>query len=185
MLIIRNDKTLKDVVVLIAKQANGQIKVTKKDKYTLIEDKDGLVGINFFGLTEKLEAQEGAHSLSDKQVEIIKEVGYEIKEAKHYFVIGNVAKREVHPKSERLFLLSVNVGDKELSIVTNSTNSLEGNNVVVARVGATLPSGKEIVYSKVMGVYSEGMLCGGETLGLEKTEGVYIPKGTPGDNFIL
>lgn len=185
MLIIRNDKTLKNVVVLIAKQASGELKITKKDKYTLIEDQEGLVGINFFNLTDQLEAKEGAHSITDKQIQVIKTLGYEFKEIKHYFVVGNVTKREVHPKSERLFLLSVNIGSKELAIVTNSTNSLEGTNVVVAQVGATLPSGMEIVYSKVMGVPSEGMLCGGETLGLEQTEGIYVPSGKPGDNFVL
>ena len=185
MLIIKRQETLKNAILLIAKQANGQVKITNKENMTIIEDKDGLVGINFFNVEDKLETKEGVHSVSEKQIEQIKTLGYEIKEVKHYFKVGKVLSRTTHPKSERLFLLEVDIKDEKLQIVTNSLNSTEGKNVVVATLGATLPSGLEIVESKVMGVESQGMLCGAETLQIGKSEGVYIPEGNAGDDFKL
>ena len=36
-----------------------------------------------------------------------------------------------------------------------------------------------------MGIESQGMLCGGETLGKEKTDGILLVSGNNGDEYIL
>ncbi|MCP4355745.1 MAG: hypothetical protein GY793_08990 [Proteobacteria bacterium] len=101
-------------------------------------------------------------------------------------VVGEVIDKKPHPKADKLSVLTVKA-HKELTIVTNTTNSVVGAKIVVAKLGAILPSGTMIKPAKVMGVASEGMLCGGETLGLEPTHGdAYIVKDlNPGTEFVL
>lgn len=183
-LIITNNTTLKNKAIIFLKSKTGKIKTETKGDLTVIYSDNEPVGLNIFNYQKYFEAQEGAHTVSDIQKDAISKLGFEITNDFPFFSIGEVIEREVHPKSERLFVLKVQT-DKELQIVTNSTNSLIGTKVVVARVGSILPTGLNITFSKVMGVPSEGMLCGGETLGGSKTDGVLLVDGIPGDEYIL
>ena len=183
-LIITRKNTLKNTAVIMIKAAQGDKEIESKGDLSLIKINGEVVSINVFNFNKYFEAKEGVATVNADQIAAIKELGYDLGEVRSYFSVGEITKREVHPKSDRLFVLKVQT-EKELNIVTNSTNSLEGTKVVVARLGAVLPSGLEIVKSKVMGVVSEGMLCGGETLGKEKTEGVLLVDGNAGDDYIL
>ena len=182
-LIITNKETLKNVAIILISATQGEKTIETNGDFTKIYVGNKLVGANIFNPENYFEVKEGVHTLNDEQISVLKNNNIEFDFNSH-FSIGEVISREVHPKSEKLFLLKVQT-EVELQIVTNSLNSLVGSKVVVARLGAILPSGLEIVLSKVMGVESQGMLCGGETLGLEKTEGVLIVNGNNGDNFIL
>lgn len=182
-LIATNSKTLKNKALVLISSLEGE-KVIKTDgDFTCIFINDKLVGVNVFNFDKYFSAKDGIHTLSDEQIEVLKQKNI-VFDYQSHFSIGEVVSREAHPKSEKLFVLKVQT-NKELQIVTNSVNSLVGKQVVVANIGAILPSGLEIVHSKVMGVESEGMLCGGETLNKEKTEGVLITSGNNGDDFIL
>lgn len=183
-LIITNNTTLNNKAIIFLKSKTGEVTTKTQGDLTIIYSDKEPVGLNIFNYSKYFEAQEGAHTLNATQKEAIEKLGFEFKNEFPFFTIGEITSREVHPKSERLFVLKVQT-EKELQIVTNSTNSLVGTKVVVARVGAILPSGMDITFSKVMNVPSEGMLCGGETLGKEKTDGVLLVEGNPGEEYIL
>lgn len=183
-LIITNNNTLESKAIIFLKSKTGKIKTESKGDLTIIYSDNEPVGLNIFNYSKYFEAQEGAHTLNDVQKEAISKLGFNFANDFSFFTVGEVISREVHPKSDRLFVLKVQT-EQELQIVTNSTNSLVGTKVVVARVGAILPSGMDITFSKVMGVPSEGMLCGGETLGKGQTEGVLLVEGNPGAEYIL
>ncbi len=78
---------------------------------------------------------------------------------------------EQHPNAERLRVCKVNVGGEEdLVIVTNAQNVYEGCQVPVALDGAVLSDGMEIHPTKMRGVLSSGMFCGGAELGIGDAE---------------
>lgn len=183
-LIITNSQTLQNTAIILLRSKQGNIEIETKGDLTIIYADKVPVGLNIFNFEKYFQAEEGAHTLNLAQKEAISKLGFNITKDFQFFTIGEVISRDVHPKSERLFVLKIKT-EKELQIVTNSTNSLVGAKVVVARVGAILPSGMNITFSKVMGIESEGMLCGGETLGKGKTDGVLLVEGNPGEEYIL
>lgn len=76
-----------------------------------------------------------------------------------------------HPNADRLRICDVNVGREEnLKIVTNATNVTVGCQVPVALDGAMLADGMEIKPTKMRGVMSYGMFCGGAELGISDVE---------------
>ncbi len=178
-----NKQTLNDVAIIVISSDKGAKTIRQNGDFVQIFIGGKLVGVNVFNASEHFEIQEGIHSLSEKQIDVLKEKKI-IFDYKSHFSIGEVISRDVHPKSEKLFVLKVQV-ENELQIVTNSLNSLIGTKVIVAMIGAILPSGLMIESSKVMGIQSDGMLCGGETLGKQKTKGAILVDGKNGDEFIL
>lgn len=183
-LIISNKKTMGDTAVVLIGHYSEEKNIKQQGDLTIIESNNKVIGVNVKNASKHFKLEEGAHSLTDEQISFFRSQNLDFNFSS-MFSVGKIISRENHPKSEKLFVLKVQT-DKELTIVTNSLNSTKGNNVVVANVGAILPSGLEIKHSKVMGMESEGMLCGGETLGLEKTDGVLIVNDkTEGDKFIL
>ncbi|MFB6348427.1 phenylalanine--tRNA ligase subunit beta [Moraxella sp. ZJ142] len=87
-------------------------------------------------------------------------------------VVGQVLACEQHPDADRLRVTKVDIGTGEqLQIVCGAPNVRVGLKVVVATIGAVLPSdddkGFKIKKGKLRGVESQGMLCGASELGLE------------------
>lgn len=82
-------------------------------------------------------------------------------------VVGKVLTCEDHPDSDHLHVTTVDVGgEAPLQIVCGAPNCRAGILVPVAMVGAKLPGGIKIKKGKLRGVASEGMLCGGDELGV-------------------
>ena len=183
-LIFIRENTLNDTAVIALEFGSGDIKETQMGDLTIIKSADIVVGLNINNFKKYFNAKEGVHTINTDQVEAIKKLGYEIQDFKSKFLIGEVMSASPHPKSEKLQVLNIKAS-KDLTIVTNDLTVKPGEKIVVATLGAILPSGKAIVPSKVMGVDSEGMLCGGETLGQEKTNGVKRVSGNIGDEYIL
>ncbi|MFR0063405.1 MAG: phenylalanine--tRNA ligase subunit beta [Megasphaera micronuciformis] len=102
-------------------------------------------------------------------------------------ITGKITKIVPHPNADKLVICTLNMGDKELTIVTGATNVREGQIVPVAVHGAHLPGGVKIKKSKLRGETSEGMLCSAHELGLddslllpEERSGIWIlPEDTP------
>lgn len=173
-LIFTNKKTLKNTAVIIFKNQIGDAEITDFDRnITIIKRNDNIVGLNIRNYKDIFDSKDGVHNLDKEQRRKIEKIIGDKLPQDHFFTVGKVLSRDVHPESKELFVLKVQA-EKELQIVTNSTNSQPGSKVVVARVGSTLPSGSQISHSKIMGVDSEGMLCGGQTLNMEPTEGVLL-----------
>ena len=81
-------------------------------------------------------------------------------------VVGKILKIEKHPDADKLVVCQVNVGDKDIQIVTAATNVFEGALVPVALDGSTLAGGIKIKKGKLRGVVSEGMFCSVAELGV-------------------
>jgi phenylalanyl-tRNA synthetase beta chain len=80
-------------------------------------------------------------------------------------VVGKVLICAAHPKSDRLHLLTVDIGaGKPLHIVCGAPNARAGIFVAVATVGTKLPNGLEIKESEIRGEKSCGMCCSYEEL---------------------
>ncbi|API90874.1 tRNA-binding protein [Virgibacillus pantothenticus] len=93
------------------------------------------------------------------------------------FVIGYVKEKRQHENADKLSVCQVDVGDKVLQIVCGAPNVATGQHVVVAKAGATMPSGLKIKPTELRGVPSNGMICSQKELGLPnalKEKGIYV-----------
>ena len=82
------------------------------------------------------------------------------------FVVGYVETKEKHPDADKLSILKVDVGSEKLQIVCGAPNVEAGQKVVVAKVGAVMPSGMVIKDAELRGVASSGMICSMRELNL-------------------
>lgn len=82
------------------------------------------------------------------------------------FVVGYVQEKEHHPNADKLNICKVDVGDETLQIVCGAPNVEAGQKVVVAKIGAVMPSGLVIKDAELRGVASSGMICSARELAL-------------------
>jgi len=82
------------------------------------------------------------------------------------FVVGYVMEKEKHPNADKLSVCKVDVGNEILQIVCGAPNVAAGQKVVVAKVGAVMPSGLLIREAELRGVPSYGMICSARELDL-------------------
>lgn len=74
-------------------------------------------------------------------------------------VVGKVLSLEKHPNADKLTVCNIDIGEKQLVIVTGAKNLKAGDYVPVALDNSLLPCGKEIHAGELRGVMSNGMLC--------------------------
>lgn len=101
-------------------------------------------------------------------------------------VVALVEEKRQHPNADKLSLCRVNNGSEILDVVCGAQNFKEGDTVVLAQTGATLPGDFKIKRSKIRGEESCGMLCSEKELGLaDESAGIMVlpanlyPLGTP------
>ncbi|MBW3057883.1 tRNA-binding protein [Spiroplasma poulsonii] len=82
------------------------------------------------------------------------------------FIVGQILERKQHPNSDKLNICQVTIGSEVLQIICGADNCDVGQLVVVARVGAIMPSTLQIIPSELRGIMSNGMLCSEQELGL-------------------
>lgn len=122
----------------------------------------------------------------EKLAEKLSTSGFEVEEIEyqnkhlHDVYVGKITKIEKHKEADRLQVCQVNIGDKNVQIITSATNVFEGAVVPVSLDGADLVNGVKIKPTTFRGVKSEGMFCSGEELGIDEN---YIEGG--GINGIL
>lgn len=93
------------------------------------------------------------------------------------FVVGYVKEKAPHENADKLSVCQVDTGDEILNIVCGAPNVDAGQKVVVAKVGATMPSGLQIKPTTLRGVPSKGMICSQKELGLPNApqeKGIYV-----------
>ncbi|WP_394174348.1 YtpR family tRNA-binding protein [Guptibacillus hwajinpoensis] len=132
------------------------------------------IGYNVFDFTtidqiETAGVVDGNEELISSINTVIKENGFTDEltfDASPKFVVGFVEEMEKHPNADKLNICQVNVGEEKLQIVCGAPNVGEGQKVVVAKVGAVMPSGMIIKDASLRGVESTGMICSARELDL-------------------
>ncbi|MBE5095108.1 YtpR family tRNA-binding protein [Bacillus thuringiensis] len=131
-------------------------------------------GFNIFNASSYLEVKEtGNLTLTKELVEKINEIlaknGFEETveaDLSPKFVVGYVAEKEKHPNADKLNICKVEIGTETLQIVCGAPNVDAGQKVVVAKIGAVMPSGMLIKPAELRGVPSSGMICSARELEL-------------------
>ena len=111
-------------------------------------------------LTEEI-LGEIKNALVKNNVDLVLEVDLSPK-----FVVGHVLTKEQHPNADKLSVCSIDVGTETLQIVCGAANIAAGQKVVVAKVGAVMPSGMIIRDAELRGTASAGMVCSASELSL-------------------
>ena len=102
-------------------------------------------------------------------------------------VLGKVFSVEKHNNSDKLSICKVDIGSDHLQIVCGAKNIRNDIFVYVATIGTNLDNiNLKIKASEIRGVYSEGMICSLEELGLEeRSDGIAIIDNSFCKNFKL
>lgn len=180
MLFFYNKEMLGQTLLITIKNSEKVFYENKKN-ITLIRDEDNnLVGLNIFNVENLNLAGNGNIDLTEEQKEKLQtrleKNGIKIDlegNNDEFFVVGEVMTKEKHPDADKLSVTSVKISEDEiLQIVCGASNVDVGQKVVVATIGAMMPSGLLIKKSKLRGVESNGMLCSKRELGLSYDENV-------------
>lgn len=153
--IVKTELEKKGDVVVLKEASTGEIKafnLFNASKYIEL-DEQGIVEVTP-ELVEKIEA-----ALAANGAEVNLDVDFSPK-----FVVGYVETKEKHPNADKLSICQVSIGDEKLQIVCGAPNVDAGQKVVVAKVGAVMPSGMLIKEGNLRGVDSNGMLCSAREL---------------------
>jgi phenylalanyl-tRNA synthetase beta chain len=99
-------------------------------------------------------------------------IGLEVGRVKSYdipkkIIFAHVLECEKHPDADKLNICKVDIGTSIRQIVCGASNVRAGIDVIVATIGAVMPSGMVIKPVKLRGVESEGMICSASEIGLE------------------
>ena len=174
--------------------------IEKKKDIALIKDEatGKVVAFNVFNASNyvKIDADgqvETTEQIVDQLQEAFKVNGVELEldvDFSPKFVVGHVTGKEKHPNADKLSVCKVDVGNETLQIVCGAPNVDEGQKVVVAKVGAVMPSGMVIRDAELRGIASSGMICSAKELGLpdapaEKGILVLDENATPGEPFTM
>lgn len=187
MNIFYNPVGVGDVLIIPLEDGNRyEIKHEKFGDITKITNLDGeLLGYNIFEASKHLEISgTGAMKLSEAFLKEIKSlfVKNNLDDALDFdlspkFVVGYVKEKGPHENADKLSVCTVDVGNETLQIVCGAPNVDAGQKVVIAKVGATMPSGMKIKPTELRGVPSNGMICSQKELGLPNApeeKGIYV-----------
>ena len=103
-------------------------------------------------------------TLTGTKVETYKEFGIKVDNV----YTGKIDKIDIHPRNDKLKILSIDIGSKKLTAVANIPDIEVGDIVPIALPGAKIFK-KDVVVSDVDGVISECMVCHVLDLGLDKS----------------
>lgn len=163
MHIYYNQESFDTLVIELSKELPTHIK-RLGDVVCLYRD-EVMIGINILDASMHIEGlKQGLIHLSvamRSQIQAVLEV-HQIKlnfDDSHHFVIGEVLSKEPVEGSEKLNICQVSIDVEQLQIVCGAKNVAVGQKVVVAKVGARMPSGLYIEASSLKGVASNGMIC--------------------------
>jgi len=172
---IKNDAGSVILVQLTAEKIEA-ITTKSNGDVTLIynEANNELIGFNLFNALkymniEKLGSVKLTSEIVGKLQKALEENNVDVKlnvDLTPKFVVGHIVTKDKHPNADKLNVCTVDVGDELLQIVCGASNVEEGIKVVVAKVGAVMPSGMIIRDAELRGVASSGMICSATELEL-------------------
>ncbi|MCU5746133.1 DUF4479 domain-containing protein [Staphylococcus sp. SQ8-PEA] len=168
-----NPQGVGDVAFLQIEPVEGNLEYQQHGDVISITKDGRIVGFNFFNVNDIDFNGNGHIKLNES---IIKGLQQKIDDAQiNYkldtdlspsFVVGYVIEKEKHPNADKLSIVKVDVGDDTLQIVCGAPNIDKAQKVVVAKVGAVMPSGMVIKNAELRGVASSGMICSMKELNL-------------------
>ncbi|MBN6206905.1 DUF4479 domain-containing protein [Ralstonia pickettii] len=187
MNVFYNPEGIGDVLIIPLEDGNRyEMKQEKFGDITKITSNDGnLLGYNIFNASKHFEiASTGAIKLTEAFLAEIKRF-FEMSnlndpldfDLSPKFVVGYVKEKVQHENADKLSVCTVDAGNEILQIVCGAPNVAAGQKVVVAKVGATMPSGLKIKPTELRGVPSNGMICSQKELGLPNApqeKGIYV-----------
>ncbi|MBT5934470.1 phenylalanine--tRNA ligase subunit beta [Sulfurimonas sp.] len=108
---------------------------------------------------------------TDELAKTFNAIGLEVDRVHEYripkkIIFGKVLECEKHPDADKLNVCQVDIGSSIRQIVCGASNVRAGLTVVVAVIGAQMPSGLTIKPVQLRGVDSDGMICSAEEIGL-------------------
>ena len=177
MNVFYNTKGIGDtLLVRLQMETPEKIKLETFGDITLIKDANGQVaGFNLFNASTYSDAlkEDAAVDLDEQLVtdlqNALEKNGVDLTlevDLTPKFVVGFVESKEKHPNADKLNVCQVVVGEETLQIVCGAPNVEQGQKVVVAKVGAVMPSGMLIKDAELRGVPSSGMICSAKELAL-------------------
>lgn len=135
-----------------------------------------IIGLNIFNIESLNIDGQGNIKLTSQQIEHLQQkldrLNLDIQlvvDDKHKFIVGYVKNKIKHPNADKLNICQVDIGqEQELQIVCGAANVEAHQKVVVATIGAVMPSGMVIQATQLRGVDSFGMLCSAKELGISQ-----------------
>ena len=110
-------------------------------------------------------------------VERLNQIGLEVEsvvnnaEIYNDFTLAKIIEVNKHPNAEKLQICKVDNGKEILQIICGASNAREEIEVVLAPIGAKIPSNNLVIKrAKIRGIESEGMLCSASELCLGKSD---------------
>ena len=174
-----NYKTIGDVLLLVFKPLEIPDEVVKKDDVVILKKNSEIIGINIFNISKIMKIKVNGYIpiIEDKVLAVINHIleNHDEKPLEKLndsgFRVAKIVEIEEHPESEHLHICKVDVGHNDyLEIVCGAFNARKDLLCVCAMPFTFMPSGRQIVPGKLLGVESYGMLCSGRELGLEGYE---------------
>lgn len=182
-----NVKGIGDVLIIpLDRGEQSDVSHEKFGDITKITNGEGKVlGYNIFKASTHLHiADSGKFALSTELLEALQKLFKDegLNDSLDFdlspkFVVGYVIEKSSHENADKLSVCQVDVGHETLQIVCGAANVDKDQKVVVAKIGATMPSGLNIKPTKLRGVPSNGMICSRKELGLpvnEAEKGIYV-----------
>lgn len=165
-----------DNLVVLTQQATAYTFAQQGNVVQFINKNEEVIGYNFINISQSLDLNgvNGQIFLSEEQVatlnELIAAAGFASTltvDQTPKFVVGYVESAEPHPDSDHLQVTTTVIdNDERVQIVSGSPNMRQGIKVVVAKIGAMMPSGLIIWPGALRGVESNGMIVSGRELQL-------------------
>ncbi|AYC29878.1 YtpR family tRNA-binding protein [Paenisporosarcina cavernae] len=171
-----NNNGIGDVLLVQLNDTKPQEIITEtKGDITLIKDEaNTILGFNLFKASTYFHWEEqGAIEWNEEKIAAVKEalnknnvsLTFEV-DLSPKFVVGYIVSKDAHPNADKLSVCQVDVGEETVQIVCGAPNVAAGQKVVVAKVGAVMPSGMHIKDSELRGLASAGMICSAKELNL-------------------
>ncbi|TMN21202.1 YtpR family tRNA-binding protein [Lentibacillus cibarius] len=182
-----NPKAAGDVLIIPIKEGNRYDKMHENygDVTKITDEKGDLLGYNLFNASSYVSLDgKGKITMTETLLDQLKKafaknnlqdsLDFDLSPS---FVVGYVKTKEQHENADKLSVCQVETGDEQLQIVCGAPNVEAGQKVVVAKVGAVMPSGMKIKATELRGVPSNGMICSQKELGLPdapEEKGIYV-----------
>lgn len=185
-----NDQAFDDLLIVQLKKSSVEEQsYERKGSITQMTNKETgeTVGFNFFGVSEWVDFDaSGPVDLTEEEVDqlnqALEDAGFEKEltaQTSPDFVVGYVHECEAMEDSDHLFITQTEIDNGDtVQIVCGADNIAQGQKVVVAKPGATMPDGTVIWPGELRGVKSVGMISSAKELNLElppeKQKGILV-----------